>query len=111
MLDVVVRTPTSCPGEIAGVLSAVFGAVCGGLEARAHACARNFPLKSRRICPIQIPGDGNAQEGNVGTSLCIAGIAAVSLVALLARGARRRRRSSIRGMLRGAGPCAMRVRS
>jgi hypothetical protein len=89
----------------------VFGVVCGGLEARAHACARNFPLKSRRTCPIQILGDGNAQEGNVGTALCIAGAAAVSLVALLARGARRRRRSSIHGMLRSGAPCAVRVRS
>jgi len=89
----------------------VFGAVCGGLEARAHACARKFPLKSRRICPIQILGDGNAQEGNVGTALCIAGIGSLSLVAVVAAGARRRRRSTIRGMLRGAAPCAVRVRS
>src|SRR5262249_26900365 len=100
----------SCPGEIAGVLSAVFGAVRGGLEARAHACARNFPLKSRRICPIQNSGDGNAQEGNVGTSLCIAGTAGLSLLALWARGARRRRRRWIHGMLGGGGPGGARLR-
>jgi hypothetical protein len=88
----------------------VFGVVRGGLEARAHACARSFPLKSRRICPIRNLGDGNAREGNVGTSLCIAGIAALALVARLATTARRRRRSSIHGMLRSAGSCAVRVR-
>ncbi|HTO07017.1 MAG TPA: hypothetical protein VMR86_08145 [Myxococcota bacterium] len=44
----------------------------------------------------------------MGTALWIAGIGVVSLVSLVASGARRRRRSSIRGMLRGSGPCAVR---
>ena len=109
MPDVVVRTPTSCPGEIAGVLSAVFGAARGGLEAIARAWARKIPLKWRRIRPIRNGSDGNAREVKVETAIGLGGLVGVALLALAARASSRRRRASIRGMLSSSRACAVRT--
>jgi hypothetical protein len=95
---------------MSGDLWAVFGVRDGGLEPSAHAWCSKIGLKSRRIHPISYLSDGNAREQIVTTVAWLGGMVGVSLVAFGARALDRRRRRSIRGMLTGPQPCALRRR-
>ena len=93
---------------MAGDLWEVFGAAHGGLEASADAWASKIALKSGRLQPIWNGSDNDARGGNVGTTVWLAAMFGASLMVLGMRLRAQRRRASIRGMLAGSRPCAVR---